>query len=80
MLRTMHITPNPYKEGAWRMFYTGLCMRERGRIQRVGLAHSDDLFHWEKDQSGKYPLEVAGAVTRVEWFLVALPDKLRSDS
>lgn len=59
MLWTMHVTPNPYKEGAWRMFYTGLCMRERGRIQRVGLAHSGDLYHWRKDNSGQYPLEIS---------------------
>lgn len=58
MLWTMHVSRNPYRENAWRMFYTGLCMSERGRIQRVGLAHSNDLYHWEKDQSGKYPLEI----------------------
>ena len=58
MLWTMHVTPDPYKEGGWRMFYTGLCMEERGRIQRVGLARSEDLFNWEKDTSGSYPLEV----------------------
>ena len=60
MLWTMHITPNPYRPNAWRMFYTGLCMRERGRIQRIGLAHSEDLYHWEKDKSGNYPLEITG--------------------
>ncbi len=60
MLWTMHVTPNPYKPGAWRMFYTGLCMRERGRVQRIGLAHSDDLYHWEKDDSDTYPLEISG--------------------
>jgi len=60
MLWTMHITPNPYRPNAWRMFYTGLCMGERGRIQRIGLAHSQDLYHWEKDTSGHYPLEISG--------------------
>ncbi len=30
------------------MFYTGLSRREQGRIQRIGLAVSDDLFHWTK--------------------------------
>ncbi len=60
MLWTMHITPNPYRPGAWRMFYTGLTMGERGRIQRIGLAHSDDLYHWQKDESGAYPLEIVG--------------------
>lgn len=60
MLWTMHITPDPYREGCWRMFYTGLCIHERGRIQRVGLARSSDLYTWEKDGSGTYPLELPG--------------------
>ena len=60
MLWTMHISPNPYREGAWRMFYTGLCMRERGRVQRIGLAHSTDLYHWEKDDFATFPLEISG--------------------
>lgn len=60
MLWTMHVSPDPYKPGAWRMFYTGLCMRERGRIQRVGLARSSDLYNWHKDSSNSYPLEIPG--------------------
>lgn len=60
MLWTMHVTPDPHRPGAWRMFYTGLCMQERGRVQRIGLARSDDLYHWQKDTSGQYPLEVSG--------------------
>lgn len=59
MLWTMHISPNPYKKGWWRMFYTGLSMSERGRVQRVGLAHSNDLYNWEKDNSSTYPLEIS---------------------
>ena len=30
------------------MFYTGLSRREQGKSQRIGLAISDDLFHWRK--------------------------------
>ena len=60
MLWTMHVTRNPYQPGKWRMFYTGLCMEERGRIQRVGLAASNDLYHWEKVLADAYPLEVSG--------------------
>jgi beta-fructofuranosidase len=30
------------------MFYTGLSRREQGRLQRIGLAFSDDLYHWIK--------------------------------
>ncbi len=60
MLWTMHVSPDPYKPGAWRMFYTGLCMRERGRVQRIGVARSDDLYVWRKDYSENYPLEIPG--------------------
>ena len=60
MLWTMHVSPDPYNEGAWRMFYTGLSMREQGRVQRIGLARSKDLYTWEKDTSGDYPLEISG--------------------
>lgn len=60
MLWTMHVSADPHRPGAWRMFYTGLCMKERGRIQRIGLARSDDLYHWEKDTSDNYPLEIRG--------------------
>jgi beta-fructofuranosidase len=61
MLWTMHVSPNPYKPGSWRMFYTGLCMSDRSRIQRIGLAHSYDLYDWEKDPSPEFPLEIDGS-------------------
>jgi beta-fructofuranosidase len=32
----------------WRLFYTGTSRRENGLIQRIGLASSTDLVHWEK--------------------------------
>jgi len=48
MLWTMHVSPDPHKPGAWRMFYTGLSRRDRGLIQRLGLAVSDDLYLWKK--------------------------------
>jgi beta-fructofuranosidase len=60
MLWTMHITPDPHRPHAWRMFYTGLGIQDDGRIQRVGLARSEDLYHWQKDTSGHYPLEIGG--------------------
>jgi beta-fructofuranosidase len=34
--------------GLWYLFYTGLSRAENGRVQRVGLATSQDLVHWEK--------------------------------
>ncbi|MHC0052177.1 hypothetical protein [Actibacterium sp. D379-3] len=60
MLWTMHVTPDPDRPGAWRMFYTGLSRAEYGRVQRVGLARSDDLYTWTRCDDGQYPLEVTG--------------------
>lgn len=60
MLWTMSVAPDPARVGAWRMFYTGLSMRDRGRVQRIGLARSHDLHHWEKDTSGVFPLALEG--------------------
>ena len=58
-LWTMNISADPDRPGKWRMFYTGLSRSERGMVQRVGLATSDDLYKWEKVQSEYYPLDVA---------------------
>lgn len=35
-------------EGRWWMFYTGIRHAERGAAQRIGLASSMDLIHWDK--------------------------------
>ena len=56
MLWTMQVTPDPHEPGWWRMFYTGLAMSERGRIQRVGVARSPDLYRWEKVVAPEYPI------------------------
>ncbi len=61
MLWTMHVSPDPHRPGSWRMFYTGLCRAEYGRVQRVGLARSDDLYTWTRCDGGGYPLEVSGS-------------------
>ena len=34
--------------GLWYLFYTGGSQRENGLVQRIGLATSTDLLHWEK--------------------------------
>lgn len=34
--------------GLWYMFYTGSRRAENGLVQRIGLATSDNLLHWEK--------------------------------
>ncbi|MGV2975142.1 glycosyl hydrolase [Roseibium alexandrii] len=60
MLWTMHVTPDPERPGSWRMFYTGLARSEYGRVQRVGLARSKDLYRWERSTSKTYPIEVPG--------------------
>lgn len=35
-------------DGLWYCFYTGACRAEEGKIQRIGLATSSDLIHWDK--------------------------------
>jgi beta-fructofuranosidase len=59
MLWTMQVTPDPHDPGWWRMFYTGLSMGEQGRIQRIGVARSRDLYRWEKVSGPGYPLEAS---------------------
>ena len=38
----------PERGGGFAMLYTGRCRAENGRVQRVGLALSDDLYAWRK--------------------------------
>jgi beta-fructofuranosidase len=40
--------------GRWCMFYTGTSRTERGKVQRIGLATSDDLVGWQR--AGDRPL------------------------
>lgn len=35
-------------DGRWHMLYTGISSADDGLVQRVGLATSDDLIHWQK--------------------------------
>jgi beta-fructofuranosidase len=58
MLWTMHVHPDPYDPGLFRMLYTGLSLGEQGRVQRVGAAQSSDLYHWERVTGNGYPLEL----------------------
>jgi beta-fructofuranosidase len=37
-----------HHEGSWFMFYTGTSRQEDGKVQRIGLATSQDLFNWSK--------------------------------
>ncbi|MDF0603068.1 hypothetical protein P1J78_20170 [Psychromarinibacter sp. C21-152] len=63
MLWTMHVGPDPDRPGAWRMFYTGLSRAEYGRVQRVGVARSTDLYNWTRVNDDLYPLEISG-----DWY------------
>ncbi|WP_172294215.1 glycosyl hydrolase [Pseudoruegeria sp. HB172150] len=63
MLWTMHVTRDPDDDASWRMFYTGLSRTEYGRVQRIGVARSKDLYNWTRCNSGKYPLEISP-----EWY------------
>lgn len=44
-------------DGTWHLFYTGVSSAESGLVQRVGSVVSDDLYRWERRQTG--PLVVA---------------------
>jgi beta-fructofuranosidase len=41
-----------HHEGLWFLFYTGGRRAERGLVQRIGLATSADLVHWQKHAGG----------------------------
>ena len=53
MLWTMHVSQ---KDDQFYLFYTGLRRKDRGSIQKIGLAVSKDLIHWEKKQGPTLPL------------------------
>lgn len=40
------------RAGVWHLLYTGASREENGLIQRVGLATSTDLLHWQKHSPG----------------------------
>jgi len=42
-------------DGLWRMFYTGLSHADDGRVQRIGVATSEDLSTWRR--TTRTPLE-----------------------
>lgn len=35
-------------DGMWRLFYTGVSRAEDGLVQRIGVAHSEDLLAWRR--------------------------------
>lgn len=59
-------------DGLWRMFYTGISTRERGAVQRIGLATSRDLISWEKhgcvvEADGRWYETAAGGSASESW-------------
>lgn len=38
-------------DGTWRLFYTGVSRAEGGQVQRVGVAHSEDLISWHRSSA-----------------------------
>jgi beta-fructofuranosidase len=61
-------------EGRWYMLYTGVNRAEGGLVQRIGLATSDDLVHWDK-HPGNPVLEVDP-----EWYEVLEQGRWRDQS
>jgi beta-fructofuranosidase len=61
-------------EGRWYMLYTGVNRAEGGLVQRIGLAASDDLVHWDK-HPGNPVLEVDP-----EWYEVLDQGRWRDQS
>lgn len=66
MLWTTHVTPHPFRDGWWRMFYTGISRRDQGLKQRIGMAESNNLYEWQKvpvhweDRRSELPYELPG--------------------
>jgi beta-fructofuranosidase len=46
-----------HHDGCWYLFYTGSMRADKGLVQRIGMATSNDLIHWEK--AAHNPLIVA---------------------
>jgi beta-fructofuranosidase len=61
-------------DGRWYMLYTGISRAERGLIQRIGLALSDDLVTWRK-HPGNPVLEADG-----RWYELLDLEKWRDQS
>ncbi|GLR17656.1 glycoside hydrolase family protein [Portibacter lacus] len=57
MLWTMHVSKN---EDKFRMYYTGLHQKDRGVIQKIGIAESEDLITWNKIKPNNFPIKSEG--------------------
>lgn len=57
MLWTMHVCE---VNGKFEMYYTGLQLKDRGVISRIGFAESENLIDWKKNQKNIFPIEPKG--------------------
>lgn len=57
MLWTMHVC---YRNNRFEMYYTGLQRSQRGATSRIGLAVSDDMFNWTKEENNIFPFGSQG--------------------
>ncbi|GAB3006069.1 glycosyhydrolase [Niabella terrae] len=57
MLWTMHVCKT---ELGFEMYYTGLQRKERGTNSMIGRAFSTDLYDWEKENTGIFPIASSG--------------------
>ena len=57
MLWTMHVSQDG---DHFRMYYTGLARKDRGQVQKIGMAKSMDLLEWTKVKEYNLPLQSAG--------------------
>jgi beta-fructofuranosidase len=54
MLWTMHAA---LYQDRFHLFYTGLTLRDKGVMQRIGIAVSDDLMDWTKVRDTRFPAQ-----------------------
>ncbi len=57
MLWTMDVSEG---EDGYEMFYTGLKLSDRGTVQKIGRAKSQNLYDWEKDNNHNLPMTTSG--------------------
>lgn len=57
MLWTMHVCEVNER---FKMYYTGLQRKDRGVISRIGIAESDNLIDWVKNNHSAFPVEPDG--------------------
>lgn len=57
MLWTMDVSEG---EDGYEMYYTGLKLSDKGAVQKIGRAKSQNLYDWEKENNYNFPLTSSG--------------------